>query len=308
MRRLTNSEKRKLRKKIKVNNTEEGILLDRILSSINSELNRKLKNIETLEDLEIALSRISFKNLNKLAQRYSKEVLRKNRSGYEQIIEAMTNTLTNTAIKRKREKAFSRAINNLSKEERIFSPLLEQFTYNMSKIKDIPKGVFNTLRKAYFRGEGFRGSDAERIIKEKMGSRAKTIIRTESSKLNSSLIELRSKSIGVKGYYWYSSNDSRVRSSHNLMNNLVVFWNDPPKIDGEFYHAGNIYNCRCVPFPIIQLEDIKFPVKIAQHIVIESKYDKNSKQTISRITGGKILTYTKQQFLKVYGNMFLENG
>ena len=305
---LTNSESKKLRKDLKINNTSEGILINKILSMISREVGKELKNVQTIDELQDAISKLSFKKLNQLIKVFGREILKKNKKGYEKIITAMVSTISNGALRKKQERVFSNAVHRLGKEERLYKPLLDIFTNNMSKIKNLPQEAFDKLQKAYFRGEGFRASTLEKDLTNMLGKRAKTIIRTESSKLNSALTEVRSRSIDVKGYRWSSSEDNRVRSSHGIMNGLFVFWTDPPKIDGEYYHAGNIYNCRCVPIPIIRIDDIQFPVRVAEHLVITSKYDKQKKKTVSQITGGRIATYTRAQFIDKFKHIFLESS
>lgn len=58
----------------------------------------------------------------------------------------------------------------------------------------------------------------------------------------------------------------RVRKSHRIMEGVLVNWNMPPspeRLAGEKdvgnYHAGNIWNCRCYPEPLISVDDIRWP-------------------------------------------------
>ena len=53
------------------------------------------------------------------------------------------------------------------------------------------------------------------------------------------------------------------------MDGVVVSWNDPPspeKLVGEKaygeYHAGETFNCRCYPEPILDVDDVNFPAKV----------------------------------------------
>jgi SPP1 gp7 family putative phage head morphogenesis protein len=101
-------------------------------------------------------------------------------------------------------------------------------------------------------------------------SRVALIARTEASKASTALTRARSEDIGIKWYKWSTSHDSRVRQSHRRMEDVLVAWSDPPnpetliheRNDHGPYHAGDIYNCRCVPLPIVSLDLISFPAKV----------------------------------------------
>jgi hypothetical protein len=51
---------------------------------------------------------------------------------------------------------------------------------------------------------------------------------------------------------------------------VLVSWRDPPspeELAGEEktygkYHAGEIFNCRCEPLPLIEAEDVSWPHKV----------------------------------------------
>jgi SPP1 gp7 family putative phage head morphogenesis protein len=79
---------------------------------------------------------------------------------------------------------------------------------------------------------------------------ANTIARTEVSTAATEFTKIRSQAIGSKGYIWRTVGDARVRDSHQHMEGQFVQWDKPPMPDGPKngrYHAGCIYNCRCVP-------------------------------------------------------------
>lgn len=83
-------------------------------------------------------------------------------------------------------------------------------------------------------------------------NRAKLIARTEVARTASVLTQARAEHIGSEGYIWRTSNDSDVRHSHKEMNGRYVRWDTPPRLsDGTVTHAGQIYNCRCYPEPVI---------------------------------------------------------
>lgn len=107
---------------------------------------------------------------------------------------------------------------------------------------------------------------ADEIAKEIMRtgevtkSRANLIARTEVARAASGLIEARSTHIGSEAYIWRTSMDSDVRNkdgnpvgSHRLLEGKIIRWDSPPiaSTNGVRAHAGQIYNCRCWPEPIL---------------------------------------------------------
>jgi SPP1 gp7 family putative phage head morphogenesis protein len=81
-------------------------------------------------------------------------------------------------------------------------------------------------------------------------SRATMLARTMVSSTASSLVEARARSVQSPGYIWETMQDGAVRPSHRAMQGKLVYWNDPPTIDGYTAHAGRYANCRCYPRPV----------------------------------------------------------
>ena len=106
-------------------------------------------------------------------------------------------------------------------------------------------------------------NDISKEIKDRYGvtkSRARTIARTETAKLNSNLTKVRNQELGIKTYFWMTANDGeRVRPSHRELHNLLCSWADDTicsrdegrtwikrKSIGAFVGApGQDINCRC---------------------------------------------------------------
>lgn len=96
------------------------------------------------------------------------------------------------------------------------------------------------------------------------------LARTESSKADTAITRVRASNFGLNWYVWDTSEDARVRQSHKLMNQVLVNWNNPPSPEALLgmnsraghYHAGNIWNCRCIPLPIIDLTEVKWPARV----------------------------------------------
>lgn len=89
--------------------------------------------------------------------------------------------------------------------------------------------------------------------------RATLIARDQTKKLNSNLTKLRQQEVGIEFYTWQTSDDERVRKSHQVLDGKLCRWDDPtvyqdPKtkkwvkkstIGGDPVHVGVAVNCRC---------------------------------------------------------------
>lgn len=86
-------------------------------------------------------------------------------------------------------------------------------------------------------------------------SRATLIARTEVARTSSVLVETRSQAAGLTHYIWRTAHDGTVRPGHKAMEGKVIEWANPPAVEenGKImnFHAGQIWNCRCYPEPII---------------------------------------------------------
>lgn len=300
--RISKTELLRLRRKIKVDKSAEATFINALLKLTKNQLGDKLIKAESFQQIESAIRGLDYSNLSVLSKVLGVKVLKKNRQGFEGILEALSTGVKEQQRQDKREKQFAKALQSLTQDKRIYKPLLDKFNQNIALIKDIPEDVVDKLREAYMAGAGLRGSDIEKELYAKLGSRAKLIVRTESSKLNSALTEVRAKSMRISGYVWSTSVDQRVRASHRMMNDVLVFWNDTPVLDGRAVNAGEDYNCRCVELPVFELDDIVFPVKVAENLRIDSKYDKRTHKDTAKIVGGRIKTYNKKLFLDTYGD------
>ncbi|MCM1059457.1 MAG: minor capsid protein [Eubacterium sp.] len=146
---------------------------------------------------------------------------------------------------------------------------------NASLIKTFPLSISQTLT-PYIVREGLKGRRSTDILDDLMKkfpetakSRLKLISRTEVSKTQTALTQARAAVMGLDWYIWRTSEDERVRGSHSKMNGVLVNWKDPPspealagmKSEGK-YHAGDIYNCRCYPEPVVNIDYVTFPAKV----------------------------------------------
>lgn len=151
----------------------------------------------------------------------------------------------------------------------------EQVERNAEIIKTLPLDLSKKITK-YIQEETIKGrrasaiaEDIKKMFPDKAKANANLIARTEVSKTQTALTRARSQNVGVNWYVWRTSEDARVRSSHRVMEGVLVRWKIPPApelLDGKpsegHYHAGEIYNCRCSPRPLISLDEVQWPCKV----------------------------------------------
>lgn len=87
-------------------------------------------------------------------------------------------------------------------------------------------------------------------------SRAMLIARTETARTASALTQARATYVGSEGYIWRTVGDIDVRKEHRKLDGKFIRWDTPPiaSANGARAHAGQIYNCRCWPEPVIPEE------------------------------------------------------
>lgn len=168
-----------------------------------------------------------------------------------------------------------------------------QIEENANLIKTLPTDVAKKVTKDIeeMALKGMRASEIAKVIREQTDkysrASAKLIARTEVSKTMTALTKARCDNLDLHWYVWRTVEDGdRVRKSHRIMEGVLVNWNEPPSpeaLAGEKsvgnYHAGNIWNCRCYPEPLIEIDDISWPHKV--------------------YTNGKIQTMGKMQFEQI---------
>ena len=168
----------------------------------------------------------------------------------------------------------------------------EQIIRNAELIKNMPLDMAQSITD-YASKQALEGRRAEDIAKdllkefpEMSEKRANLIARTEVAKTNTELIKARCELTGNKFYIWKTRKDQRVRNSHDHMDDIIVFWDEPPNPEkladekdyGNYYHAGCFPNCRCYP-SIIDIEFISWPHKVCYR--------------------GQIVTMTRKQFEEI---------
>lgn len=108
--------------------------------------------------------------------------------------------------------------------------------------------------------EAFAGKRAESMIEaieQNYGvstRKAKFLARQETSLLMSKFHETRFHQLNLPYYKWSTAEDERVRHDHELLNDRVFRWDDPPIVDrasGRKGNPGEDFNCRCVAIPLV---------------------------------------------------------
>lgn len=153
--------------------------------------------------------------------------------------------------------------------------MIAEVQRNAEYIKSVPADIArqmteHTMAKAM---AGLRPSDIALDLKDLYPHismvKANLIARTETAKTATALTQSRSELMGITWYRWRTSEDSRVRGSHKIMDNVLVGWSEPPspealdkKTSVGHYHAGEIWNCRCYAEPLIDLDFVEWPCKV----------------------------------------------
>lgn len=170
----------------------------------------------------------------------------------------------------------------------INTTLIRHLNENVRLIKSMPEQAAQRVEKLIYENTLSGTYRSSALIPEimKIGditrNRAGLIARTETAKINSDLVKIRSENMGVYWYVWRTSQDIRVRDTHRVMKDVLVKWDDPPapeELLGEksygHYHAGQIFNCRCYSEPVIDIDDISWPHKVYRNgkIIMMRKLD-----------------------------------
>lgn len=129
-------------------------------------------------------------------------------------------------------------------------------------------------------------SFSSRLLSHFTKTHARLVARTETSKASTALTQARSEDLGLNWWVWQTSQDQRVRVSHRKMQGVLVSWSDLPSPEllahensYGHYAAGNIFNCRCYPEPVLYLDQISFPHRV--------------------YTGGRIRYVTRAEFRNI---------
>ena len=176
-----------------------------------------------------------------------------------------------------RGRAIQRALMQETTNTAIGQSISNIVAQNAQLIKTVPQDMAHKFAKLAQQRqfEGVRPDDITKEILEEAKHleeyEARRIARTESAKASTALVQAKAEALDLDFYIWRTARDGeRVRDSHQIMEDVICRWSDPPnpeRLAGEpksygNYHPGGIFNCRCIALVIIALEDIKFPAKV----------------------------------------------
>lgn len=136
--------------------------------------------------------------------------------------------------------------------------------------EDLIKSVQYETIQAVLNGESY--SQLQKKLKERLGvsdSRARLIARDQSSKLKAALDKKRAEDAGLNEYIFRTSEDERVRPTHEAMANRTCRYDDPTvyQKDGKWVsrsgvggvklHPGEDIQCRCSGQAVIVWEAVE---------------------------------------------------
>ncbi|WP_027633374.1 phage minor head protein [Clostridium hydrogeniformans] len=240
----------------------------RTLKQIASQIQVKLKDAKTIEEILVELKKaINSPEFSRYADRAAMKMV-------TSLFADAGHTWRQAARKNSKGKGIYEALKR-ELNGPIGGSINEQIRRNAHLIKSMPLSISKDITE-HVSKEAFKGRRAEYIAEDlqkeiptMFESKAKLIARTEVSKTSTALTKARCENMGIDWYIWRTSEDQRVRKSHYHMEGVIVNWNNPPSpeaLNNEknvgYYHAGNIYNCRCYPEAVIILDLIKWPSKV----------------------------------------------
>lgn len=174
----------------------------------------------------------------------------------------------------------------------------EQILNNSNYIKTLPAVWASYASQYAYRAAvaGRRPEDVEaelrRVMPAHITKNLKCIARTELAKANAAIVEARAEMCGIKAYIWRSVSDERTRTSHEKMDGVLVFYDDPPSPEALFpskgqsaygnYHAGNTFNCRCYQEPVVDWRFLPDSIRVYRN--------------------GSIKTMTREAIIREYGH------
>lgn len=232
---LTRKARKKLARKLKANSTQENLLTRAFQNQVKKQLIERLKKATSEEEVDEIINGFSIAPLSQRIMNLSNSTFNSSADEFRTIVDAFIHNPKNVYLNLRAE--------GMLKNKTDFEPFMRAYRHNLSLIKDLPRDLAKGMKSAYMRGTSFRGTDFAAELYSRLGKRARVIIRTESAKISSTLTQARMQKIGLNAYIWSTSEDSRVRSAHALLDGVLFFWNDPPTIDNYQEHCGRFINC-----------------------------------------------------------------
>lgn len=143
---------------------------------------------------------------------------------------------------------------------------------NRKMIQSVPANIAASLQNQAVTHmmNGTRWDTFTDDIPKKSQNIMKRIMRTETAKTQAAVTQIRSQNAGIQLYIWRTVHDERVRGAHKHMDGVICSYKNPPspenlagKESEGNYGPGEIYNCRCYAEPIVDIDFIEAPYKVA---------------------------------------------
>lgn len=125
---------------------------------------------------------------------------------------------------------------------------------NVERIESLGEFEREELSGILARGHGKTVTELRQTILERFEvtrAKADLLARDQVLTLNAQISQSRAVAAGITEFYWSTSNDERVRESHEAIDGERFEYADPPEVDGENVLPGMPPNCRCVATPIL---------------------------------------------------------
>jgi len=166
------------------------------------------------------------------------------------------------------------SLSAIIREENLLPVLQASVFENTRLIKSLPTNMLDDveylLMQYITNPESFAEKSIVTQLQEKFDiskRRAKLIGIDQSHKINGALSKARQTQLGVIGYEWSTSNDTRVRPKHKDLNGRFFLWDqmekpplapngkpfEQPPAEGS---PGMPVMCRCVPLPVVDIDRI----------------------------------------------------
>jgi SPP1 gp7 family putative phage head morphogenesis protein len=148
--------------------------------------------------------------------------------------------------------------------------------HNALLIRTLPDSIA-ARTSAWISEQQIRGRRSEALqeeleaqLKHLTSVEVRRIARTETAKSEAAITQSRAQAIGIQWAQWLTSEDGRVRKSHRKMDKVLFRFDDLPnpeqlcgmKSDAGRYGPGGVWNCRCSTAPLVDLNEISWPVRV----------------------------------------------
>ena len=134
-------------------------------------------------------------------------------------------------------------------------PVMQQRLHeNVDLIKTIPARHLGPLENDVVKLAATRAFDQSALSNvlahryHSSGYNLRRITRDQTNKAIGDLTEARHRQAGITHYRWQTSEDERVRPTHEANNGRTFAWDDPPDSTG---HPGDDILCRCTAVPVL---------------------------------------------------------